>query len=92
MKVHITNVYGAIGTWMKAQNAAADIAKKDLHYNELGIYKYPVKADTSETLRTRMDGILGSVSLKDVVIIQSPTWNDFEFDEKLMGLLNAYGG
>lgn len=92
MRVHITNVYGAIGTWIKAQNAVADIAKNDLHYNELGIYHYPVKVDTSETLRVRLDGILASVSLKDVVIIQSPTWNDFEFDERLMRLLNAYEG
>lgn len=91
-KVHITNVYGAIGTWVKAQNAVADIAKRDLHYNELGIYHYPVKVDTEDTLRARLDGILASVSLKDIVIIQSPTWNDFMFDERLMRLLNAYGG
>lgn len=92
MKVHITNVYGAIGTWVKAQNATADIAKRELHYNELGIYHYPVKADSPEMLRVRLDGILASVSLQDVVIIQSPTWNDFMFDERLMRLLNAYTG
>lgn len=92
MQVHITNIYGAIGTWVKAQNAVTDIAKKNLHYNELGIYHYPVKADTPEMLRVRLDGILASVSLKDVVIIQSPTWNDFAFDERLIGLLGAYEG
>lgn len=92
MKVHITNVYGAIGTWVKAQHAVADIAKRELHFNELGIYHYPVKADSPEMLRVRLDGILASVSLQDVVIIQSPTWNDFMFDERLMRLLNAYTG
>lgn len=92
MKVHITNSYGAIGTWVKAQNAVTDIAKKNLHYNELGIYHYPVKADTPEMLRVRLDGILASVSLKDVVIMQSPTWNDFAFDERLISLLGAYDG
>ncbi len=92
MKVHITNAYGAIGTWVKAQNAVAEIAKGNFHFNELGIYHYSIKADTSEMLRVRLDGILASVSLKDVVIIQSPTWNDFAFDERLMRSLNAYGG
>lgn len=92
MKVHITNVYGAINIGAKAQNAASQIAKKDLQYNELGIYHYPVKSDTPEMLRARIDGILASVGMGDVVIIQSPTWNDFIFDERLMQSLNAYGG
>ena len=92
MKVHITNVYGAINIGAKAQNAASQIAKKDLQYNELGIYHYPVKSDTPEKLRARIDGILASVGMGDVVIIQSPTWNDFIFDERLMQSLNAYGG
>ena len=40
MKVHITNLYGIGGTIGKAQQMVADVAKRDLHYNELGIYKY----------------------------------------------------
>lgn len=92
MKMHITNVYGASGTWVKAQNAVADIAKKELHYNELGIYKYPVESDTPDMLRARLDGILASVSFGDIVVIQSPTWNSFIFDERLIRLLSAYQG
>lgn len=92
MKVHITNVYGAIGTWAKAQNEVARIARDGLRYQELGIYHYSLKVDTPDTLRARLDGILASVSFHDVVVIQSPMWNDFAFDERLMRLLSAYPG
>lgn len=90
MKVHITNIYGLGGTAGKAQHAVADIAKKNLKFNELGIYHYAVDSDSSEMLRTRIDGIIASVSHGDVVIFQSPTWNSFYFDEALLNQLNAY--
>lgn len=92
MKIHITNIYGVYGIGAKAQHAVADIAKGDLGYNELGVYFYPVDSDSSEMLRTRLDGILAAVSPGDVVIIQSPTWNDIKFDEHLMDRLNIYQG
>ncbi len=92
MKVHITNLYGVTGIGLKAQQAAADIAKKDLQYQELGIYYYPVDSDSPDMLRTRLDGILASVSPGDIVIIQSPTWNDIRFDESLLNRMNRYSG
>ena len=39
MKTHITNLYGMCGAGGNAQQAEANIAKKNLHYNELGIYR-----------------------------------------------------
>ncbi len=92
MRVHITNIYGIGGTAKKAQQMVADIAKKNLHYNELGIFMYPVDSDSSEMLRTRLDGILASVSYGDIVICQFPTWNEIDFDEALVNQLNMYGG
>jgi hypothetical protein len=92
MKVHITNLYGVGGIGAKAQNAVVDIAKRELQFNELGIYYYPVESDSSDMLRTRLDGILASVSCGDIVIIQSPTWNDIKFDESFIGRLNNYRG
>ncbi len=92
MKVHITNLYGLGGTAAKAQHQVADIAKNMLHYNELGIYHYPVESDSSEMLRTRLDGIIASVERGDIVIFQSPTWNSFSFDEAFVRQLNAYSG
>lgn len=92
MKVHITNIYGVTGIGLKAQQAAAEIAKRDLQYQELGIYFYPVDSDSPDMLRTRLDGIVASVSPGDVVIMQSPTWNDIRFDESLLNRLNRYSG
>jgi glycosyltransferase involved in cell wall biosynthesis len=92
VKVHITNIYGVTGIGLKAQQAAADIAKKELKYQELGIYYYPIDSDSPDMLRTRLDGILASVSPGDIVIIQSPTWNDIRFDESLLNRMNRYSG
>ncbi len=90
MRVHITNLYGIGGTTGKAQQMVADIAKRDLHFNELGIYKYPMHSDTADMLRTRLDGIVASVGHGDVVIFQLPTWNCIEFDEALVAHFNGY--
>ena len=92
MKVHITNIYGIGGTAAKAQQMVAEIAKKYLYYNELGIYHYPVNSDSSEMLRTRLYGIMASISHDDVVIFQLPTWNDMKFDEAFAGRLYNYRG
>lgn len=92
MKIHISKIYGYIGTGAKRQEMIATIAKKDLYFDELGIYRYQVESDTPEMLRARLDGILASVYHGDIVIIQSPTWNGLNFDEFLMRLLNAYRG
>lgn len=90
MKIHITNLYGRGDTIGKAQQMTADIAKKDLHYNELGIYNYPMQSDTPDMLRTRLDGIIASVSHGDIVIFQLPTWNGFKFDETFVAHFNGY--
>lgn len=92
MKVHITNIYGIGGTAAEAQQRVADIAKNTLHYNELGIYHYEVSSDSPGMLRTRIDGIIAAVGWNDIVIFQSPTWNQIEFDEKLIWQLSLYGG
>ncbi|MCM1231924.1 MAG: hypothetical protein NC489_17530 [Ruminococcus flavefaciens] len=92
MKVNITNLYGIGGTIGKAQQMVAEIAKRDLHYNELGIYKYPMNSDTPDMLRTRLDGIIASVSHGDIVIFQLPTWNGLRFDEAFVSHFNGYRG
>lgn len=89
MKVHITNLYGVGGTTTKAQNDVTDIVKRDLQYGELGIYCYAVESDSEEMLRTRIEGIISSVGSGDVVVLQTPTWNNILFEEKLMDKLNV---
>ena len=90
VKIHITNLYGIGGTSGKAQQMVAEIAKRNLHYNELGIYKYPMSSDTPDMLRTRLDGIVASVSHGDIVIFQLPTWNSLRFDETFVSHFNGY--
>lgn len=92
MKIHITNLYGLDGTAGKTMQAVADIAKRALNYNELGIYYYPFESDTPDMLRTRLDGIIAAVAHGDIVIFQMPTWNDIRFDEAFVKQLNVYSG
>lgn len=92
MKVHITNLYGIGGTVGNAQQMVANIAKRNLYYNELGIYRYAMKSDSPEMLRTRLDGIIASLSHGDIVIFQLPTWNSIKFDETLVAHMNGYRG
>ncbi len=92
MKIHITNLYGIGGTVGNAQQMVANIAKKELHYNELGIYRYAMQSDTPDMLRTRLDGIIASVSHGDIIIFQVPTWNGIRFDEVFEEHLRGYRG
>lgn len=92
MKVHITNIYGLGKTETKTQNDVVHIANRDLQYGELGIYCYAVESDTAEMLRTRIEGIIASVGSNDVAVLQTPTWNNIVFEEKLMDRLNVRVG
>jgi len=77
---------------MKAQNRTAKVAEENLGFHELGIFCYDMNADSPEMLRTRLDGIIASVSYGDTVIFQFPTWNNFKFDEALLRQLSCYPG
>lgn len=94
MRVHITTIHGMryTDTALKAQNRAVRIAQEYLHYNELGIYKYPVHTDSHQMLMARLDGINASISNGDIVVFQFPTWNALEFDEALLKRLKLYKG
>lgn len=94
MKVHITNIHGqsSISTALKAQNRTADIARKTLNFNELGIYCYDVSSDSPEMLSSRLDGIIASVGYGDIVIFQYPTWNDIRFDKTFINRISHYRG
>lgn len=92
MKIHITNIYGMAGAAADCQHMAADIAKKYLGFDELGIYHYSMDSESQEMLHARLDGIMASVSFgeEDIVILQLPTWNGIAFDEVFVRKLNAY--
>lgn len=90
MKLHITNLYGMAreSTATIAQNAVQKIASQ-LGFRELGIYFYHASAETVEERSRRLDGILASVSMGDVVIFQTPTWNGIEFEREFLAKLKA---
>lgn len=88
MKLHITNLYGMAreSTATIAQNAVQKIATQ-LGFRELGIYFYHASAEIVEDRSRRLDGILASVSMGDVVIFQTPTWNGLEFEREFLSKL-----
>ena len=90
MKLHITNLYGMAreSTATIAQNAIQKIATQ-LGFKELGIYFYHATSERVEERSRRLDGILASVSMGDVVIFQTPTWNGIEFEREFLAKLKA---
>lgn len=92
MRVHITNLNGQSfsSTAQKVQNKVTQVARERLNYNELGIYYYNVDTDSPAMLSSRLDGIIASVGLGDIVIFQFPTWNGNRFDEAFVRRLNNY--
>ena len=90
MKLHITNLYGMAreSTATIAQNAVQKIAGQ-LGFRELGIYFYHASAETVEERSKRLDGILASISVGDVVVFQTPTWNGIEFEREFLAKLKA---
>lgn len=92
MKIHISNIYNiALSDRVKLQHKIAK-AGHALGMYELGIFSYPVDGDTLEQLSTRLDGLVSSLEQGDRVILQLPTGNGREFEEKLAGRIFTYTG
>lgn len=91
MKVHITNLYGMDyrSVAQISQQMVAKIGVEDFKFNELGIYSYRDPNESPELLRSRYDGILASVGNNDIIIFQSPTWNEYKWE---VGLFNRTFG
>ena len=91
MNVHITNIYGFIQNQdlKKKQNLYAD-AGHVLGFKEMGIFNFDVTTDTKSELSKRIDGIISSLQLHDLVFIQLPTGNGECYDNLLINKLRAY--
>ncbi|GKQ42757.1 beta-1,6-galactofuranosyltransferase [Companilactobacillus sp. RD055328] len=85
MKKFITNLYGHsfFSTARNAQFMFTKIAK-DQGYIELPVPTNGTLNDSDSELKARIDTILGRVSKDDLIILQTPTWNNFEFEEALI--------
>jgi len=93
MKIHITNLYNfnSNDALVKKQHRIADAAR-DLGFTEMGIFSYPVETDTPRELSKRLDGIIAALEPEDVVCMQLPTGNGFEFEYTLFQKIKAYPG
>lgn len=91
MKIFITCINGLIGAAPYAQAMVSDIAHQ-LGFRNMGIYVYDSKGESSESLSSRYDGIISSISPGDIIFFQHPTWNILKFEEGLIKRVKAYGG
>jgi hypothetical protein len=92
MKVHITNLYGMgiQSVAQIAQHMVAKIACQNLGYHELAIFNYRWNEEPLNARTARYDGILSAVGNHDIVIFQSPSWNELGWDSGLMDRLASY--
>ena len=91
MTMHITNLYGMNpkSTAAIAQQNVARIAR-ELGFTEMALFAYSVESDTDGELRKRLDGILSAVDDDDLVIFQSPSWNDLRYEKALLDVIRLH--
>lgn len=91
MNVYITKMNGA--PWNPLQYrqwTTAEIAH-GLSCREMGIFCYNGNAESEESLRIRLDGIVAGLSWGvDVVVCQFPTGNGQRFERELLNRLKVY--
>lgn len=94
MKVHITNINGQHyrSVAQIAQNMVAKIARDNFHWNEISIFNYNMDGETPDQQVIRFDGMIAGLSWGDIVVVQSPSWNQFEFDVNLLQRIKQYQG
>ncbi|MBR3769421.1 MAG: hypothetical protein IKL06_02700 [Lachnospiraceae bacterium] len=91
MKIHITNLYNLNphDELVEKQHRFAN-AGRELGFTEMGIFSYPVETDTPSELSKRLDGIISALESDDVVFIQLPTNNGYEYENLLFHKIKAY--
>ncbi len=91
MKIHITNLYNfnPNDELVLSQHAFAD-AGRELNFTEMGIFSFPVETDSYAELSKRLDGILAAMEQNDMVFMQLPTQNGFDYENLLFHKIRAY--
>ena len=74
----------------KAQNHVAQVACRELGFQEIGMYFYYSSNEPKEAFRSRVDGMIASLANNDTVIFQSLSWNPIEWDMELMNRFSIY--
>lgn len=75
---------------VEIQHKYAD-AGKSIGFREMGIFSYPIETDSKGELSKRLDGILAAFEFDDVLILQLPTENGLEFEQRLIQKARYYG-
>lgn len=91
MKVFITCMNRLGGAAGHAQEMVSDIAHR-LGFRNMGIFLYNSSKESAQSLSSRYDGIIASISPGDIVFFQHPTWHQLKFEEGLINRIKAYGG
>lgn len=93
MGIYITRINGLSlrNPSQYRQSMVAEIAHQ-LGCREMGIYRYPADGEGSESLSSRLDGIIAGINAGDIVICQFPTGNGSKFEWELVDHLKAYRG
>lgn len=92
MTVHITDLQGMayFSVAQIAQNMVTKIATNDLNFNPFTIYFYSWKDEPADVISARFDGIIAALQDGDTVIVQSPSWNTIEWDQKFFDRISIY--
>ena len=91
MKVFITSINGRSGTSQYVQAMVSDIAHQ-IGFRNMGIYYYNSREESSQSLSSRYDGIIASISRGDIIFFQHPTGHPLKFEVGLINRIKAYGG
>lgn len=92
MTVHITDLHGMayFSVAQIAQNMVTKIATNELNFDPFTIYFYAWKDEPVDVISARFDGIIAALQDGDTVVIQSPSWNTIEWDQKFIDRISIY--
>ena len=92
MTVHITDLHGMayFSVAQIAQNMVTRIATNELNFDPFTIYFYSWQDEPGDVISARFDGIIAALQDGDTVIVQSPSWNTIEWDQKFFDRISIY--
>ncbi|MBM6973528.1 sugar transferase [Lactobacillus gallinarum] len=92
MTVHITDLHGMayFSVAQIAQNMVTKIATNELNFDPFTIYFYSWPDEPGDVISARFDGIIAALQDGDTVIVQSPSWNTIEWDQKFFDRISIY--
>lgn len=91
MNIHITKTYNIGGKTGIRQNSLVN-AGRSMGCKEMSLFKFPDECDTDEQLHVRIDGVISSLCMGDIVIFQYPSGISARYDRFLIEHIRRYAG